>query len=89
VSRILRRGKPLPNAHADGYLDNQSELIGNDHAQDVLQLFKVLTETSFGSLSLASPLHQHIQHVAVLIHYSAQGVLLVPDREHDLVHVES
>jgi hypothetical protein len=64
-----------------------SQLISNDHAWDVLQFSQELTEKSFGSLFIASALHQDIQHVTILIYCSPQIMLLAPDRKENFVHV--
>jgi hypothetical protein len=64
-----------------------SQLISHDHTRDVLEFFEELPEKSFGSLFVASALHQDIQYVAILIDRSSQIMLLAPDREEDFVHM--
>lgn len=63
------------------------ELIGDQHARDLLTPFEQLAEESFGGLLVAAPLHQTIQHVPVLIHGPPQIVLVSSDGEDDFIEM--
>lgn len=63
------------------------ELIGDDHAWDVLQPFEELAEELLGRLLIASPLYEDIQDVVVLIHRPPQVMTLAMDRQKYLVQM--
>ena len=64
-----------------------SELVGNDHARKVLELFQKLSEKSFGGLFVTSALHQDIKYGAMLIHRSPEVMLLATNRQNHLVYM--
>ena len=63
------------------------QLVGDDHARDVLKYFEKLAKKSLRSLFVASALNQDVQHVAMLIDGSPQRVLLASNGKHHLVHM--
>ena len=63
------------------------QLISDDDARDVLQPFEQLAEKSLRRFFVSSALHQDIQHVAILIHGSPEGMLLASNRENHLIHM--
>ena len=44
------------------------QLIGDDHAWNVLKPFEEFAEKPFGRVLVASALHEDIQHIAILIY---------------------
>jgi hypothetical protein len=64
-----------------------AELIGDEHARDVLTPFEQRAEESFGGLLVAPPLHQNIQHLPVLIHGPPKIVLCTIDGEDDFIEM--
>src|SRR5258708_25755907 len=63
------------------------QLIGDDHAWNVLELFEQLAKKPLRRLLIAPALHQDIEHVAILIHSPPKVMSLATDREEDLVHM--
>jgi len=63
------------------------QFIGDNHARNVLQFFKKLAKESFGSVLVASALHEDVEHIAVLVYCSPEVMLLATNREENLVHM--
>ena len=63
------------------------QLIGDNHARNVLQPFEQLAEKSLRGLFVAVALHKDIEHISVLIHRSPQRLSLATDGEEDLIQV--
>jgi len=63
------------------------EFISDNHAGNVLQLFKELAEKSLGGFLVAAALDQDIEHIAVLIYRSPEIMGLPIDFEKDLVQM--
>ncbi len=63
------------------------QLIGDDHARNVVQPFEQLAEKSLRGLFVAVALHKDIEHISVLIHRSPQIMSLATDGEEDLIQV--
>ena len=53
------------------------ELVGDDHAQDLLQALRQLAQEPLGRFGIATALHQDIGHVAVLIATMPQAARIV------------
>ena len=63
------------------------QLIGNDHAWDVLKSLEQFAEKSPGCVLVAAALHQDIQHISVLIDRSPQVMGLPIDLEKDFIQM--
>ena len=63
------------------------ELLGNDHARNVLQSFEQLAKEAFGSFFVAPALHQDVEDITILIDRSPEVVFFSTDSEYDLVHM--
>jgi hypothetical protein len=63
------------------------QLIGDDHARNVVQPFEQLAEKSLSGLFVAVALYKDIEHISVLIHRSPQILSLATDAEEDLIQV--
>ena len=63
------------------------QLIGDDHARNVVQPFEQLADKSLRGLFVAVALHQDLEHISVLIHRSPQRLSLATDGEEDLIQV--
>ncbi len=63
------------------------QLIGNDHAWDVLKPLEQFAEKSFGGMLIATTLYEDIQHISVLIYRSPQILSFATDREKHLVQM--
>ena len=63
------------------------QLIGDDHARNVVHPFEQLAEKSLRGLFVALALHKDIEHISVLIHRWPQIMSLATDGEEDLIQV--
>jgi hypothetical protein len=63
------------------------EFIGDDHPRDVLAPFEELAEELLRGVLVAPPLHQNIEHHAILIHRPPQIVSLLADCDEYLIQV--
>ena len=63
------------------------QLIGDDHARNVVHPFEQLAEKSLRGLFVALALHKDIEHISVLIHRWPQRLSLATDGEEDLIQV--
>ena len=63
------------------------QLIGDDHARNVVHPFEQLAEKSLRGLFVALALHKDIEHISILIHRSPQILSLATDGEEDLTQV--
>ena len=63
------------------------EFISDNHAGNVMQLFKELAEKSLGGFLVAAALDQDIEHIAMLIYRSPEIMGLPIDFEKDLVQM--
>ena len=63
------------------------EFIRDDHPWNRLKSLEQFAEKSLGRLCVASALDQDIEHIAILIHRSPEGVLLATNGEKHLVHM--
>jgi hypothetical protein len=59
------------------------QLIGDDHAGNVLQPYAQFAEKSFGGLLVAAALDQDIEYIAILVDRSPEGMPLALDRKED------
>src|SRR5438105_15863240 len=63
------------------------QLLGDDHARNVVQAFEQLAEKSLRGLFVAVALYKEIEHISVLIHCSPQILSLATDSEEDLIQM--
>ena len=63
------------------------ELVGDEHARHVLAPFEELAEEFLRSFLIPPPLHQDIEHGAVLIHRSPEIVPLLVDCDEYLIQM--
>ena len=64
-----------------------SQLVGHDHAWDILKAFQQTSEETLCSLGIPPRLNKDVEHDAVLIHGAPQIVLHTPDPDEHLVEV--
>ena len=81
----------LPVCHAGQYLTLRRavafEFVCDDHPSNVLTALEELAEELLGGLLVPSPLHQDVEHYAVLIHRPPQIVPLLVDRDEYFIQV--
>src|SRR5258706_1800978 len=63
------------------------ELISNNYTRHIRQPFEKFAEKSLRRMLMASALHENIQHMAVLIHRSPEGMFFPTNGRHHLVHM--
>ena len=63
------------------------QLIGDQHPGCSALALEQLTQQALGGALVASALHQHVEHEAVLVDRPPQPVLLADDGDRDLVEV--
>ncbi len=63
------------------------EFVCDDHPSNVLTALEELAEELLGGLLVPSPLHQDVEHYAVLIHRPPQIVPLLVDRDEYFIQV--
>jgi hypothetical protein len=63
------------------------ELLRNEHPGDVLTAFEERAEELLGRLLVAPPLHEDVEHYAVLTHCPPQRVPFLVDRDEHFVQM--
>src|SRR5208283_5881453 len=63
------------------------QVCGDDDSRYILQSLKQLAKELLGSLSIATRLHQNIEHSAVLIDGAPQILQLAVDRQVDFIEM--
>jgi hypothetical protein len=63
------------------------QFIGDDHTGHIVQALKQLPEELLGRLLVPPTLHEDIEHIAVLIHCSPQGMACAINRKKPLIQV--
>jgi len=64
-----------------------SQLVGDEPARGAALPFQQLPEEPNGGVAIPSRLHQHVQHVAVLIHGSPQVLLAAVNPDKELIEI--
>ena len=64
-----------------------SQLIGHDHARNILKAFQQTSEETFGSFGIPPWLSEDVEHDAVLIHGAPKIVLHALDPDEHLIQV--
>jgi hypothetical protein len=82
VLPMLHTGEDLPFGCAIA-----RQLIGDDHSGNIRQPFEELPEELLGGVRVAPPLHQDIEHVAILVDGAPEIVPLPVNGEKDFIQV--
>jgi len=64
-----------------------AELVGHDHARNILQALEQLAEEPFSSFGIAPALDQDVEHVAVLVHGAPKAKHLARDADQHTVEL--
>ena len=64
-----------------------SQLIGHDHARNILKAFQQTSEETFGSFGIPPWLSEDVEHDAVLVHGTPKIVLHAPNPDEHLIEV--
>jgi hypothetical protein len=71
---MFNLAKELPVCHAVA-----SQLIGHDHARDVLKAFQQPSKEAFGCFSIPPWLNEDVEHDGILIHRAPKIMLHGPE----------
>ena len=63
------------------------QFVGYDHARHILQALQQSFEEALGCFAITSPLNQHVEHDAVLIHRAPQIMSFTLYADEDFVQV--
>lgn len=80
VGTMLNSGHDLPLC---GVV--RSKLVGDQYPRRRTQALQELAHQAYGRLGISAGLHKNLQDETVLIHSAPQSMLLVTDRNNDLI----